>query len=677
MNTATRLSQIQTLTQQLKQARFRQIVVLQGDQTWRLAQLLELEPNSGLWVGDTPPHSRFQSVSVSSLPHRLGQEFDCAVFSAEQGIDADALGIVSGLIRAGGLLWILLADGEWQNPANQRFLSYPYQTHQAWSNFQQHLIDTLKHQAWWLTETEFSSTKLPVTTAQTWSALSHDQQQGLQSIEKVALGHRKRPLVIEADRGRGKTALLGLAAAQLIPQGKHLILCAARYAQCETAFVHAAQQLECEHQPGLVQTPQGSLKFHAPDDLVFNQPSCDLLMVDEAAHLPTPVLQQLVMHYPRVVFATTLHGYEGSGRGFSLRFKPFLQQHFPQYQSLQLQQPIRWNRGDPLEQTLNQLLFLDANLTDIESDTQINPSAIQIEHFAPQDISTTQLRDVFTLLIHAHYQTSPADLQHLMSAPDLTLYIAQLNSRLLGVMLVCDEGLLPTDLATNRRVKGHLAPQLLRQHSGETALLGLSSQRVLRLAVHPQARRQGIARRLIQYWQQVTPSLDFCSASFGVTHDLYHFWRQLGFQSMHLGAKRDKASGTHNILMVRSQHSALNKVKQHFKHQLPHSLMETLTDLPPGLVMELLAENATSTPSNTTLQAAQSYAKGERPYESVSQALWQLTIENPQRLQQCTETEQGVWLDKILKKLDWQTVAKRHRLAGRKEIEQLLKSLIT
>ena len=145
---------------------------------------------------------------------------------------------------------------------------------------------------------------------------------------------------------------------------------------------------------------------------------------------------------------------------------------------------------------------------------------------------------------------------------------------------------------------------------------------------------------------------------------------------MHIGAKRDKASGTHNILMVRSQHPALNKVKQHFKQQLPHSLMETLTDLPPGLVIDLLAENATSTASDATLQAVQAYAKAQRPYESVSQALWQWTIDNPQALQQTNETEQAVWLDKVLRKHDWQTVAKRHRLAGRKAIETLLQQTL-
>src|SRR5690606_42099695 len=52
----------------------------------------------------------------------------------------------------------------------------------------------------------------------------------------------------------------------------------------------------------------------------------DLVIVDEAAQLPVALLQHLVLCHPDtpLAFATTTHGYEGTGRGYVLRFSKWL-----------------------------------------------------------------------------------------------------------------------------------------------------------------------------------------------------------------------------------------------------------------------------------------------------------------------------------------------------------------
>ena len=51
-----------------------------------------------------------------------------------------------------------------------------------------------------------------------------DQNDVIEQIKKVASGHRKRPLVLTADRGRGKTAALGIILAQLVQETPRNIL---------------------------------------------------------------------------------------------------------------------------------------------------------------------------------------------------------------------------------------------------------------------------------------------------------------------------------------------------------------------------------------------------------------------------------------------------------------------
>ena len=670
------------------QVRHRQLIVLCGDLTWRHNLLKQFESSSALWFGESSLLPEYQTAQ--KLQNHLGQEIPGAIFCAESGIDADALGVAAGMIQAGGILWLLIPPiDDWlnqANPANQRFMSHPYTYQQAWYQFNDHLYRHLKSHGVWIMQNQPLS--LNLNHEQTLNhphidGLSHDQQQALVAIEQAAFGHRKRPLIIEADRGRGKTTLLGEAAARLLQQGKqHIVISSARFAQCELAFKRAAQILGVDYAKSGLQTTNQTLSFKAPDDLIHNTSDIDVLMLDEAAHMPLPVLEQLVHLYPRVIMATTQHGYEGSGRGFSLKFKPFLSRCFPGWHLTRLSQPIRWHANDPLEKAINQTLLLDTELHDIADDSKLasQPLTLKFQTCLPSQLSSDELAQTFSLLVDAHYQTSPADLQHWLSAPGLQLQLAYWKtdthtSALVGVLLTCSEGHLPA-IDPSRRVKGHLVPQLLRRFSAQDDLLNQPSERAMRLAVHPQVQGLGVGRQLIQQWQQNTQA-DWLSVSFGVTQELYLFWRKQGFKSAHLGAKRDKASGTHNLVMLYSRHAnaLLQNCQQLFQTQLPHNLIEHFHSLPESLIWHLLSENTSNqVAAHSVLLKA--YINEHAPYEAVSQQLWHWALNQANWLLSQPQLVQTIWLDKVVRKYDWQTIARQHKLAGRSAIEtQLRQSL--
>ena len=83
------------------------------------------------------------------------------------------------------------------------------------------------------------------------------------------------------------------------------------------------------------------------------------LLVDEAAMIPLPLLQEYSRYFQHIVFSTTIHSYEGTGRGFELKFKRKIHRTF---QHFELKQPLRWQENDPLEHFIDDLLLLNAEM---------------------------------------------------------------------------------------------------------------------------------------------------------------------------------------------------------------------------------------------------------------------------------------------------------------------------
>ncbi|WP_028487450.1 tRNA(Met) cytidine acetyltransferase TmcA [Thiomicrorhabdus chilensis] len=727
-------SALTELRSQLKTRRHRALTILCGEPSWQNQQLDQLwqADERVLMLGNANDFPALSDMEVESIPgskivHLLGQEADGVIIDVRQGLSANSLGIASGLLRAGGLLILLTPELEqWRtlpNPENARFLNSPYQIEQARPYFTEHLInswqtqthpfivwrhqhqpqnDTLTNVLHHLSQPQQST---PPQTADSAFSSNHtpfddlttsDQLKAIKAIDTVAFGHRKRPLVVHADRGRGKSSLLGMAAIDCLVKGKKFIaVTASRPDQAAMVFKQALNSLEkisnidiLTQKPNLIRFTLNSeiktLEFIAPDELVVEPTHADLLMVDEAAHLPTPLLLQLLHRHHRMVFATTLHGYEGSGRGFELRFKKSLDRLTPDWKQVHLKQPIRWAEDDPLEASINHALLLETDASqpvDRSEPLPFDPAAITIEPLTTQQLAQQPglLKSVFELLVQAHYQTSPNDLQQLLSAPNLKVIIARQAQNVIGVLLAVEEGKI---MPNSPRVHGHLVPQLLEKHYAQPNFLMLASWRVMRITVYPRYQRYGIGKQLLtQLKTQARQSrIDYLSSSFGASEELLPFWFDLGYRPVHVGVKRDKASGSYNLVVGQAlsamAQQALAKIQSRFQAQFPHTLMESLPYLSAPMILAILQTFRFKTQKPQLEQELIEYLHGKRVYESLSGQLWEWSIRTPQAIKKMSSAQQCIWCDKVLKKHSWQTVAHNHHLPGRKGVENALKDAL-
>lgn len=681
----------------LARNRHRDLVIMQGSTDWAWQIISPHLPANSLIIGNAPSDSAWTSVNLKNLKHQLGKEFAGAVIDLNLGLSANTLGILAGLLKAGSALFLIMPPTwpEIANPQDSRFLNTPLQPQQLEPWFYRHLASSWQQQSTWLKQhSEQTQFICQTTSVQSENALTAfengaatvEQNDAIDKILKVAFGHRKRPLVLSADRGRGKSAALGLAAVHALLQGKtHIAISASLAEQAHNAFFHAQNWLEqnsslqigniSKHGDCLSFEYRGEtkqLKFYAPDYLNLNHIECDLLLIDEAAQIPTPLLTSLLQSYHRMVFATTLHGYEGSGRGFELRFTKTLNQLTPDWKRLHIKQPLRWNNQDPLEAAINQALLLKA---DSEAPTVPNCPQAALMQLEIKELSKTELladlEAIFGLLVKAHYQTSPNDLQQLLNSPN-RIWVARYQKQTIGVLLSQEEGGLS---ANDKRIHGHLVPQLLHRQYAFNDALTMQSWRLMRIAIEPEWQSLGIGSMLVENWQQQAQieQIDFISSSFGAENDLTRFWLQQTMQPLHLGCKRDKASGTYNLVVYQAlseQAKSLQHIQQQFQQQLPMLLSDELKQLDNRLLTLLISTSTNSNSKIDTKVIIHDYLNGKRPFTTSSHFLKQFLRQNPALLSNLENEQASLLTDKLLKQLGWAELVETHKLIGKKQAEQ-------
>ena len=552
----------------------RALLILVGEDDFLAHQLNHnLSLKSAVWIGDVSPHFATQFYfPFSKTKNLLGSELPAIIYDARQGIHLDALAIAAGTLQDGGQLLLLL--NHWADLANQ-----PDSDSLRWSG-EKHAINT-PHFIAFLQEKiakygfpVYQNTLLnlvPPTPRKDRSTHCQSTLEQARLLQQMAEAE-EAILIVTAKRGRGKSALAGLFAKQQVAQNQLVILTAPNKSAVNIFNEFAGAEIT----------------FMPPDELSQNlsdapqQFANHWLFVDEAAMIPLDILFRLTKAFKRVVLTTTIHSYEGTGRGFLLKFMAKTDRTL---RHVELFTPLRWQADDKLEAFIDDLLLCDCEdrLPQPPYDSVL-AEQIQISHC--ERIPHDQIESVYGLLTLAHYRTSPLDLRRLLDAPQQQFYLAQAQDSLLGCVWAVSEGGL-TDKTLirqirrgERRPRGNLVAQMLCFQAGWEEACELRSLRISRITVQPNWQQQGLGQRLIAQvkQQQIKQqgAVDFLSVSFGYTPELLAFWQKCGFILVHFSESKEASSGCYSVVALcplsEVGRAFVQQAEKQFQRNLPFSL---------------------------------------------------------------------------------------------------------
>ncbi len=647
--------------------------ILQGDFDWlnKQAQVFyQSVPSSAcFWLTDNTASD--EAISVKKAHQHLGQECELLIFQVTAQFDADAFGALIGCVKAGGTVLVLLDTALQPTRWLTRFLDIAT-TFPAirYFNQQQTLPDLIPLEA-----ANPPSPLIPTPT--------EEQGEAIAAVTKVVNGHRRRPLVLTADRGRGKTALLGMAAAELLKSGKqHILVTAPSPASIQTLLLHAHQQLaESKLGKTSVRWHDAIIEFIAPDAILQSQPATDLLIVDEAAAIPASMLEQYLINYSRLVFSSTVHGYEGTGRGFALRFYKTLDRLAPGWRASTLERPVRWAENDVVEQFSFAALLLDAEPVDSQTMSAAEKKQLIFETLEQQQLLNDEslLRQVFGLMALAHYRTRPTDVQMLLDHTDMQVSVLRYQGNVVATLWTIAESALDGQLAQHvydgtRRLKGHLLPQSLLVHAGIEDAGQYHYQRISRIAVHPDCQQRGWGHLLLQRYIASVNAADMVGVSFALSVELLRFWSKAGFKIVRIGQHRDEVSGSLSVMMLKAisanGEKLVNRAHQTLAQQWTFLLGRQWQELDAEAVMQISQSFDDETLMLDYQQQVYSFAFKQRPYESSEWALWQWL--GDQFSQPCFKQlplkQQHLLIMLILQGRSFDVVAEQLKLTGRKHI---------
>jgi|BEDMetMinimDraft_2_1075160.scaffolds.fasta_scaffold02512_4 tRNA(Met) cytidine acetyltransferase len=534
--------------------------------------------------------------------------------------------------------------------------------------------------------------------------LTNEQVKVLKECEGLK-GKGKYVLLVRANRGRGKSAILGICASALIYSSREFreIVVTSPYPDnVQTLFEFAVKGLESLGQKVKLKEKEGYIvevwsrkgKVFYLSPLSALKSKANIAIVDEASGIPIPILLSIMRSFWRVVFSSTTHGYEGSGRAFAIRFMKRLEkERGEELKVVEMETPIRYGANDPIEKWLYDVLLLDAEPQEVKEIKEV--SYLKVDRDSLFSTQEDLLRQLVGLYVLTHYRNRPNDLVLMGDAPHHFLRALITDSKVVSALHLAYEGGLKEELIKEAEKirKGHLIPVLvLRYYPQYKAFAKMKGVRVVRIAVHPEHWNKGIGSlALTKLEEELRGEVDWIGSGFGSTPELLRFWLRNGFIPIGLGGKPNEVSGEFTVVVVKPlskrAEDIVSEVSREFRIRFLDSLFDTYYNMDSYLAQVLLSRSPGEYKAKPEFHGSQglrleSYLNKYITYEGASDSIRALTkahfLSGEGKRLSLTQEEERLLILKVLQGKPWRIVGKiLHRKVAnlREELMEVVKRM--
>ena len=697
----------------------RRVLVLSGDRRTcydaaeTVLDAIDADRSETTLVGST------DALGCERVAHRnadelLGRTREAVIFDAHDGLPPNAFGRVVGAVDGGGVLLFCTPPlDDWPNrpdPFDEALAVPPFSVDDVTGNFRRRFVERLRaHRGIAIVDVDsgrvecdgltdpaprlVDSRERPTPRGDVFAdaaydaCLTDDQSGAVRDLE--ALAEPSQAVVVEADRGRGKSSAAGLAAGSLAAGGDDVLVTAPEFRSAAELFARASELLDVlgvEREPGndvsssrdvprrIDLSDGGSVRFAESTAAAERADTADVLIVDEAAAFPVALLERFLAA-DRVAFATTVHGYEGAGRGFSVRFRDRLDESSHEVTDVSLTEPIRYAPGDPVEVWAFDALLLDARPAVDPLVEDATPGRVEHRVLSAAELLADDVlfRETFGLLVLAHYRTEPNDLARLLDGPNLTVHALFLDGHVVSVVLLAREGGLSAEqraaMYDGERVRGNMFPDVLTTQLRDERAAEPIGWRVVRIATHHAARSRGLGSALLDAVRAhaIDEGLDWLSVGYGATPELLRFWDANGFSTLHFSTTRNDTSGEHSAIMIDplsgDGHALRDRTAERFRGRIGGVLSDALDGADPDIVRATLRTISGSVPLDLTdwewrVVVGAAYGPGlfdasPRPFRRLALAYF---VDSPGGTDRLDDRQERLLVLRVLQAHDWETV---------------------
>lgn len=670
----------------------------------------------------------------------MGQTFQGAIIDLYEDLRPNYIGIISGLVEKGGLL--ILQTPSWDKWDNKVTLFKRNLVVANYENPRNVFITWFKKKIMEHRENVFvydadndkiinepqiiydipKEKEVSIPSDITFPkevyelALTQDQINVIKESESLKdFSEKKKVIVVTANRGRGKSCAIGLSLSGLVKsisdkKKVKIIVTSPSLENTQSLMELAIKGLEKQNfkikvdknKENLIYGITGdnfSISYLEPKDAI--QEWCDILAIDEASGLPVTLLVKLWQSHKKILIASTLHGYEGAGRGFSFRFLNYLKKDENTIlKLLEMVTPIRYAENDPIEKWVFDVLLLDAEPAEIDEQDlkDINNGKLNYLITKPEELFLNNeqlLRQIFGIYVQAHYRNEPDDLALIADAPHYSIRaITTHKGKVVSASLLAEEGGLSYEysksLLIEDKTRGNIIPDRIIKHYRIFDFGNLRGWRIVRIATHPLLQNKGLGSKLILNLinESIERNLDWIGSGFGINVELSNFWAKNGFSIIHISPDRNPISGEYTVLVFKPLSEKVKKIEKILinilKTKLIYSLYDTYKTMEPELALVLL----NSTPVEEKMEELNeiekkrlwAYLYGTMTYETTNDIIFKIVSNYfkilPINKELLDELEKKILILKVMQGRSWKEISKEMKISTDKAENIIKKSII-